>query len=229
MECSIEGRDGKRLARGWCSKHYQRWKANGDPLARRPAPNAPKDHPDGDRTCRTCAVKLPLAHFDRDTAATRGRRADCKQCRGRYEARRYQSQREKIIGRITAYRKTNPERVREIDSERYFRHRRQRVALASDVAHRARAATRGAETESGITVDVLREAQGDRCTYCDVEMIFESTDLGPKDPRLATLDHVLPISRGGAHVWENVVIACSYCNASKGAKTLEEWKAALAA
>ena len=30
--CSIEGCEGKFLARGWCRKHYQRWRKNGDPL-----------------------------------------------------------------------------------------------------------------------------------------------------------------------------------------------------
>lgn len=29
--CSIEGCDKPRLARGWCSRHWQRWKAHGDP------------------------------------------------------------------------------------------------------------------------------------------------------------------------------------------------------
>jgi hypothetical protein len=31
--CSIEGCDEPHLCRGWCSKHYQRWKHHGDPLA----------------------------------------------------------------------------------------------------------------------------------------------------------------------------------------------------
>jgi 5-methylcytosine-specific restriction endonuclease McrA len=30
------------------------------------------------------------------------------------------------------------------------------------------------------------------------------------------LDHVIPRSRGGEHVWENVVAACRRCNARKG-------------
>lgn len=33
--CSIDGCGKGYLARGFCSKHYQRWKANGDPLAAR--------------------------------------------------------------------------------------------------------------------------------------------------------------------------------------------------
>ncbi len=37
-----------------------------------------------------------------------------------------------------------------------------------------------------------------------------------------TLDHVLPRSRGGRTEWENVVVACRYCNQKKGNRTPKE-------
>lgn len=46
-----------------------------------------------------------------------------------------------------------------------------------------------------------------RCQYCSA---------APGHERL-TLDHVIPRSRGGRSVWENVVAACERCNARKGA------------
>ncbi|MGE3680702.1 MAG: HNH endonuclease [Bdellovibrionales bacterium] len=36
-----------------------------------------------------------------------------------------------------------------------------------------------------------------------------------------TVDHVIPLSKGGRHEWTNVVTACSECNNRKGDKTLE--------
>ncbi len=51
---------------------------------------------------------------------------------------------------------------------------------------------------------------GWRCVYC-----------GTTSGRL-TLDHVLPRSRGGESVWENVVTACAPCNHRKGNRTAEE-------
>jgi 5-methylcytosine-specific restriction endonuclease McrA len=36
------------------------------------------------------------------------------------------------------------------------------------------------------------------------------------------LDHVVPRSRGGSHVWENVVAACRRCNARKMDRTPQE-------
>lgn len=47
------------------------------------------------------------------------------------------------------------------------------------------------------------------CAYCD--------------SRAEHLDHVEPLSKGGADVESNIVPACAACNLSKGAKTLAEW------
>jgi 5-methylcytosine-specific restriction endonuclease McrA len=51
---------------------------------------------------------------------------------------------------------------------------------------------------------------GWRCVYC-----------GSASGRL-TLDHVVPRSRGGDSVWENVVTSCAPCNLRKGNRLLEE-------
>ena len=39
-----------------------------------------------------------------------------------------------------------------------------------------------------------------------------------------TTEHILPRSRGGEDVMDNVVRVCRSCNSSKGAKGLYEWK-----
>jgi len=37
-----------------------------------------------------------------------------------------------------------------------------------------------------------------------------------------TIDHVIPRSKGGKHTWDNVVIACEYCNSHKGDRFLHQ-------
>lgn len=39
------------------------------------------------------------------------------------------------------------------------------------------------------------------------------------------VDHVVPISLGGANQDANLVACCSHCNRSKGAKPVDEWRA----
>jgi len=69
-------------------------------------------------------------------------------------------------------------------------------------------------------VPLTRRAVLDRdrhlCVYCDA--------------RADTIDHVRPRSRGGTHVWTNVVAACARCNHRKGDRLLAElgWHLALA-
>ena len=55
--------------------------------------------------------------------------------------------------------------------------------------------------------------QLDSCAYC----------LKPLSNGIRSIDHVTPLSRGGAHDTDNVVLACMPCNARKGAKTLIEF------
>lgn len=43
-----------------------------------------------------------------------------------------------------------------------------------------------------------------------------------RNRQFLTRDHVLPVSRGGANVWQNVVTACSPCNNRKGNQTPAE-------
>jgi 5-methylcytosine-specific restriction endonuclease McrA len=49
-----------------------------------------------------------------------------------------------------------------------------------------------------------------KCQYCG------------SDGGKLTLDHVIPRSRGGESIWENVVTSCAPCNLRKGDRTLEE-------
>ena len=42
-----------------------------------------------------------------------------------------------------------------------------------------------------------------------------------------TIDHIMPKSRGGKDVWENLVTACGTCNFLKDSMTPEEWGKAL--
>lgn len=53
---------------------------------------------------------------------------------------------------------------------------------------------------------------GFRCQYC--HWTGALTNL--------TLDHLIPLARGGKTSWDNIVTACKACNLRKGARTIEE-------
>ena len=66
---------------------------------------------------------------------------------------------------------------------------------------------------------VVFERDGWVCNICRTEI---DRTLRCPDPLAATLDHVVPLSKGGQHVWSNVAPAHLYCNQQK-ADTVLDW------
>lgn len=54
------------------------------------------------------------------------------------------------------------------------------------------------------------------CCYCGKKLYRD----------VATVDHVIPSSKGGRNSWDNVVTACGRCNKKKGSRNLSDlgWK-----
>ncbi len=50
-----------------------------------------------------------------------------------------------------------------------------------------------------------------RCHICKQQV----RDI-PNHPREATLDHVIPLSKGGSHTYKNLKTCCRKCNSDKG-------------
>lgn len=58
---------------------------------------------------------------------------------------------------------------------------------------------------------------GFKCSYCDRGLSVNT----------CTVDHVVPVTRGGSKTWQNVVAACKPCNVKKRNRTPEEAKMVL--
>lgn len=89
------------------------------------------------------------------------------------------------------------------------RKRRQRPPeVVFQYVHARRARLVGA-TVTPLPKRVLARIRVARCSYCG----------GPG----GTVDHVVPLNRGGRHAEGNLVPACKSCNSSKRDKLLIEW------
>lgn len=81
---------------------------------------------------------------------------------------------------------------------------------AEDAAQRARRA--GAQVVHVFDRAVVFERDLYRCYLCGV---LTDPTLGDFDRRRPTVDHVVPLTRGGDHTLANVRCACLSCNSAK--------------
>lgn len=82
--------------------------------------------------------------------------------------------------------------------------------------HLHRAHKYGCAYESGITLRKLIKRDGLRCALCGKMCNPNDHEwtkyFGPTSP---TIDHIIPMSKGGGHVWDNVQVAHAICNSIK--------------
>lgn len=117
--------------------------------------------------------------------------------------------------RVSAiWRKAHPERVRQ------WQIKSRRTNPASTIASNARRHARKMHAPGrGVTGSEWRQVVVDSlglCAYCN-------------DPRPLTMDHIDPLSRGGAHDVDNLAACCLQCNSAKFNTPLLIWLARRAA
>lgn len=84
--------------------------------------------------------------------------------------------------------------------------------------HLRRARIQGTRAEPFSPLSVL-ERDGWVCQICGVET--PKSLRGVRVRNAPTLDHIIPLARGGSHTSDNTQCACLRCNTSKGAKLQE--------
>lgn len=92
-----------------------------------------------------------------------------------------------------------------------------------EAAGEIRARRAKAEAEGNATPTLIQakwEASSRTCCLCGESI---NPDLKSPDPMSLTVEHKVPIARGGRHDIDNIDFAHRVCNSSKGARTTEEY------
>ncbi len=102
--------------------------------------------------------------------------------------------------------------VEEFDGERVLRSPRAEFRVPSVIRLRRYINVRRRRQAAGMKRLRIFVRDRFRCQYCGVR----------KEPSALTLDHIVPRSRRGQSVPENLVTACVECNTRKGGRTPQE-------
>jgi 5-methylcytosine-specific restriction endonuclease McrA len=85
--------------------------------------------------------------------------------------------------------------------------------IRKNLKYKRRARVKEALVDRGITIEKLFVRDHGRCAICGRKL--KISDVVPSK-YAPTVDHIIPLSRGGKHAWYNVQLACFLCNSMKG-------------
>lgn len=206
--CVIDGCEKVQIGRGWCSMHYSRWERLGDPHARLRG-----EVRDGKKICPRC-------HLDKPLEAYGASRAECLACAAAEMRQR----------RADGFCKPPPEvaRVEKVcDCGAAFMADRRRSRYCSQECrarfknrnnwiylNKRRARMRDALVEPFDRLDIF-DRDDWVCQICSNPV---DPDLMFPDALSVSLDHIVPISRGGTHEPSNAQTAHLICNVRKSNK-----------
>lgn len=197
MECPICGGEVVRPQRKYCSRECK--------LQADAAKAGYRRHGDGPFVCEVCQVE-----FTKERSTGRPPKTCSDSCarvwavrktvrwqkanpekvathRQKNWAKYYAANREAQIARSVEWKRRNPDKKSSYDAKRY-------------------ALTRGAVGAELFTLDEIFERDGGICHLCNKKV----------RRRVATMDHIIPVSLGGPHTRANVALAHHSCNSSKG-------------
>lgn len=163
-----------------------------------------------EKRCCTCQEVKPSTGFYKDSRRTDGLYARCKPCHNAVTGPASTEYQRKHPDKTQRWRKAAQSKFYSVPGRMDAQIKRLR---AWNIAHPESKAVREQKRrarKAGAVNDFTRKqwealkvAYGHRCVYC-----------GEHTKRL-TMDHVIPISKGGEHTARNIVPACGPCNTRK--------------
>lgn len=180
-----------------------------------------------EKRCIRCKQTKHTEAFHKDASRVDGLNSACITCQKEKDALRYLRNRDHILKTKKEDKINNPEKYKKWSQTSYFNqheYNKLRVKLwkqtnpdkvrIADLRKKAKRkfALETAEVNNFTIEDwlALCEAVDYKCAYCR------------KETKL-TVDHVVPLIRGGEHTLVNIIPLCKSCNSSKNNKTLLEF------
>lgn len=169
------------------------------------------------KTCSKCGEEKVVAEFSRQASKRDGLHPWCKACVRAHKSAWDVANREHVRAYEAQYRLTHPETLMAITKRSAAKYRATHPERKRADVQLRRARIAGGIVEKFLDVEIF-ERDGWICQLC-----FEPIDPTLKDrhPRMASLDHIKPISKGGNHTRDNAQATHLRCNQSKNNRVLE--------
>ena len=173
------------------------------------------------KPCIVCNKEIDGSHY-----------SYCKSCNNKQAAEYHQNNKEKILEQKKEYYQNNKEKTLEQKKERYQNNKekfnKQNKEYKQNNPHkgreynRKRRALKKASIHKPYTEDQVLKLYGAACHICKkpVNLSANRSPGAPGWEQGLHIDHVIPLSRGGADTIDNVKPAHGLCNIQKSASIL---------
>jgi len=184
--------------------------------------------------CNKCQTEKSVELFYKDNREKDGLRYQCKECNRAYQQANRQANAEKIAEYQKAYQQANTEKLvyqkrayYQANAEKLAEYQKayqqanpekiaERVkvyqktptykASQKNARHKRRTITKQGDVTTQQLLDLTTKAK--ECYWCNTSLKNKSTHI----------DHYIPLSKGGEHTLNNLVVSCSKCNLTKHTK-----------
>lgn len=161
------------------------------------------------KICTKCEIQKPVNAFALCKTVKSGYASRCRKCEQARGRQRYADNKELLKKQSNDYRAANHERRLEIE-----RASRAKNKETYRLTKNARQSIRNRLIQGSEYLILPKE----------LEHLNKLPCFACGDSSKATIDHVIPLARGGNHSIGNLLTLCLSCNASKGKRTMTEWK-----
>lgn len=172
------------------------------------------------KACSACKNILPEEQFFKDRQKRDGLTCRCKSCVKEHRDKEYRRKYDKKYRlEHLEYRKMLVANANNKNREKYKEKRREYLKTDAGIQmYKRQTQKRYALKKKAFREDVdmseLFSESGGKCFYCEKELTIKTM----------TIDHYIPLSKGGLHEKANLRVSCLRCNLSKGAKLPTEWR-----
>lgn len=163
------------------------------------------------KVCSVCRVSKPITEFNKSKAAVDGFQNNCRQC---------------SCAANKKWRMANPDKTR-VNAE----NSRKNLLKRNPSYHRDFYAKQYATVEGRLRMITnvnnrrarLMQAEGDFTAeeFAELCFLYGNICLSCKESKTLTVDHVVPLSKGGNNTISNIQPLCKSCNSQKSSKTID--------
>lgn len=176
------------------------------------------------KLCKHCNTVKPIEELTKDKRSKDGHTSTCKKCvsekaKAKYDQQKAKQRRDKTKEYMSEYLKKYYLEVTKPNKKKFRLEnpiKRQSQAEKAVIKRLNKQKRRAMQKDSDVTYIKQKELldSAKKCYWCGINFTKYI---------IKTIDHYVPIAKGGKHSIDNIVVACKSCNSSKQAKAPEDF------